>query len=70
MASKRVGSQDTGGNVVGAIVEQVPSSLPIYEDTKMFLDKDIKMKWKEVNEAFVGTFEEGLENYQVYVNIH
>ena len=44
--------------------------LPIYEDTKLFLDKDIKLKWQEVNEAFAGTFREDLEDFQVYVNIH
>lgn len=44
--------------------------LPIYEDTKLFLDKDIKLKWQEVNEAFAGTFREDLEDRQAYVNIH
>lgn len=45
-------------------------SLLIYEDTKLLLDKDIKLKWQEVNEAFTGTFEEDLEDRQVYMNIH
>jgi len=50
IASKRVGSQDTDGNAARAAVERVSSSLLIYEDTKLFLDKDIEMKCQEVNE--------------------
>lgn len=70
MVSKRERSQDTDGNAAGAAVERVSSSLLIYEDTKLFLDKDIKLKCQDVNEAFIGTFEEDLEDLQVYVNIH
>ncbi len=44
--------------------------LSIYEDTKLIVDKDIKMKWQEVNDAFAGTFGEDLKGRQVYVNIH
>ena len=36
----------------------------------MIVDKDIKLKWQEVNDAFEGTFGEDLNNRQVYVNIH
>ena len=46
------------------------ASLSIYEDTKLILEKDIKLKWKEVNDAFPSTFGEDLEDHQVYVNIH
>ena len=46
------------------------SNLLIYEDKKLYLDKDIKMKWQEVNETFTCTFGEDLEDHQVYVNIH
>ena len=70
MASKRTGSQDTDGNATIAAVEQMSSSLPIYEDTKLYLDKDMKLKWQEVNETFAVTFGEHLEDCQVYVNIH
>jgi len=45
-------------------------SLPIYKDTKLIIDKYIKMKWKEVNAIFLGTFGKDLEDYKVYVNIH
>lgn len=69
MASKRTWSKDTDGVIVGAIVEQVSSTLPIYEDTKLYLDKDIKQKWQEVNETCAGTFGEDVEDRQVYVNI-
>ena len=70
MASKRTGFQDTNGIVARAVIEYVSSILPIYEDTKLYLDKDIKLKWQEVNETFAGTFGEDLENHWVYVNIH
>lgn len=56
MASKRIGSQDTDGVAAGAAVEQVSSSLSIYEDTNLYLDKDIKLKWQEVNETSTCTF--------------
>lgn len=69
MASKRERSKDTDESTTGAAIGQVSACLPIYEDTKLFLDKDIMMKWQEVNEAFAGTFGEDLEDLQVYVNI-
>lgn len=62
MASKRKRSQDTNGNAVGATVERVSSSLSIYEDKKLYLNKDIKLKRQEVNETFAGTFGEDLED--------
>ena len=68
--SKRTTSQDIDGIAVGVGVEQVSSSLSIYEDTKFYLDKDIKLKWQEVNETFAGTFGEDLKGHQVHVNIH
>jgi len=70
MASMISWSQDTDENATGAAVEWVSSSLRVYEDTKFFLDKGIKLKWQEVNESFPGTFEEGLKDCQLYVNIH
>jgi len=70
MASKRVGPKDTDRSATGAAVEQVSTSLPIYEDTKLIVDKDIKLKWQEVNDAFTSTFGEYLEDCQVSVNIH
>lgn len=45
-------------------------SLPIYEDTKLFIDKEIKIKWQDINDIFPGTFEENLEDHRVYVIIH
>lgn len=45
MASKRAGSKDTIESATGDAVEKVSMRLPIYEDTKLFIDKDIKMKW-------------------------
>jgi len=44
MASKRTGSKDTVGSETRDSVEQVSISMPIYEDTKLFIDRDIKMK--------------------------
>jgi len=28
------------------------------------------LKWQDINDAFLGTFEEDLEDHRVYVNIH
>lgn len=70
MVSKRAWSEDTNGSATRIVVEQVSASLPIYEYTKLIIDKDIKMEGLEVNDAFVGTYGENLEDYQVYVNIH
>lgn len=44
IASKGAGSNETVGSATKDAVEQVSMSLPIYEDTKLFIDKDIKMK--------------------------
>lgn len=70
MASKRAGSKDIDKSATREKVERVSTSLPIYEDTKMILDKDIKLKWKEVNDAFAVIFREDLKDHQVYVNVH
>jgi len=45
MASRRIESKDTVEGTNGDTVEQVSMSLPIYEDTKSFVDNIIKMKW-------------------------
>lgn len=44
MASKRERSKDTHKSAIGGVVERVSTSLPIYEDTKLIVDKDIKPK--------------------------
>jgi len=69
LSSKRIGSQDTDGVAAGAVVGQGSSTLSIYEDTMLYLEKDIKLKWKEVNETFAGSFGEYLEYCWVYMNI-
>ena len=70
MASKRAMSKDTNGSATGDAVEQVSMILLIYEDTKMLVDKEIKLERKEINDTFSGTFGEDLEGRRVYVNIH
>lgn len=70
MASKRVGSKDIVESATGDVIEQVSMSLPIYEDTKLFIDKDIRMKWHNIKDTFLGTFEENMEDHRVYANIH
>lgn len=62
MGSKRAGLKDTDGSATGVAIKRMSSSLLIYGDTKLILDKDIKMKWKEVNDAFIGTFLEDLKD--------
>jgi len=69
MAVKKARSKDTNRSAIGAAFEKVSSSLPIYEDTKLFVDKDIKLKWQEFNDSFAHTFGEDLEGCQVYMNI-
>ena len=54
MASKRSGSKDTYGSAIGAVFERVSTSLLLYEDNKLIIDRDIKLKWQEVNDAFSG----------------
>lgn len=70
MASKRVGSKDTVESETRDAVEKLSMRLHIYEDIKIFIDKDIKMKWQEINDTFSGTFEENIEDRRVYINIH
>lgn len=62
MASKRAGSKDTDGSATRTKIEWVSTSFLIYEDTKLIVDKDIKLKWQEVNDAFAGTFWEDLKD--------
>ena len=52
------------------MVEHVPINFPIYADTQLFIDKDMKITWQEIKDIFVGNFKEDLEDRQVYVNIH
>jgi len=45
MASKREGSKDIDGSETRDAVERVSMIFSIYEDTKLIVDKDIKLKW-------------------------
>lgn len=49
MASKRAGSKDTVERNIGDVVDEVSMSLPVYEDTHMFIDKYIKITWQDIN---------------------
>jgi len=62
MASKRAGSKVTIKSVTRDVVKQVSMRLLIYEDMKMFIDKEIKMKWQEINEIFSCTFDDNMED--------
>jgi len=44
LASKRARSKDTIGKATGDEVEQVSMSLSIYEETKLLVEKYIKLK--------------------------
>lgn len=70
MDSKRAWSKDTIKSAIGDMFEQMSMSLPIYEETKFFIDKDIKIEWQDINDIFSCTFEENLEDRRVYVNVH
>ena len=43
---------DTIKSATGDAVDQVSMRFPIYEDTKLFIDKDIKMKFYDINDTF------------------
>lgn len=70
MASMGVGSKDINEITTKDVVKRVSTSLSIYEDTKLIIRKDINLKWKEVNDAFLGSFGEDLEDLKFYVKIH
>lgn len=60
MASKRAGSKYTVESSNRDMVEQGSMSFPVYTDTHMFIDKDIKITWKDINNTFSSNFEENL----------
>lgn len=68
--SKCVGLKDTIERITGDVVEKVPMKPPIYADVQLFIEKDMKITWEEINDIFAGSFKEDLEDRQVYVNIH
>lgn len=70
MDSKKAGSKDTVESSTRDVVEQGSMSLPVYIDTHLFIKKDIKITWKDINTIFSCSFEENIEDRQVYVNIH
>lgn len=70
MASKRVGLKDTIESTTKYVVKQTSKSLSIYEDTELFIEKEVKMKWKDINDILLGTSEENLEDRRVNINIH
>lgn len=45
MASQGEGSKDTVESAIGDADERVSMSLPIYEDTNLFINNDRKIKW-------------------------
>lgn len=61
MASKRTGLKDTIDSTTGDVVDQVSMSFPIYKDTKLFIDNEIKITWQNINNIFSGTFKNNLE---------
>jgi len=55
---------------IGDVVEQVAIKFPIYANTQLFIEKDMKITWQEIKDIFASNFKEDLEDHQVYVNIH
>jgi len=49
MASKRDGSKGTVESSTGDVVEQGPMTLAVYTDTHLFIEKDIKITWQDIN---------------------
>jgi len=62
MASKRAGSKDIVESSTKDVVEQGLMSFPMHTNTHLFIDKDIKITWQDVNTIFLGSFEENLED--------
>lgn len=70
MASKIAQSKETVEIATRDVVEKLSMSLTIYEDTNLVKDREIKMKWQDINDMFSSTFEENPEDYRLYVNVH
>jgi len=47
MAFRRADSKDIIESSTRVAAKQVSMSLPTYEDIKLFIDKDIKIIWKQ-----------------------
>ena len=47
MAFRESRVEDTIHSTLGDAVDQGSMNLPIYEDIKLLMDKDIKMKWQQ-----------------------
>lgn len=42
---------------------------PVYANTQSFIEKDMKITWQEIKDTFVDSFQEYLEDWQIYANI-
>lgn len=62
MASKGAASKDTVESSTRQEVEQVSVKFPFDEDTQLFIEKGIKLTWKEIKDIFAGDFMEDLED--------
>lgn len=61
MVSKRDGSKDIVERSTRYVADKVPIHLPIYVDTQLFVENDMKITWQEIKEIFAVGFKEDLE---------
>lgn len=62
MASKKVASKDTIESNTGDVVEYVSRKFSVYEETQLFIEKDMNITWQEIKNIFVDNFKEDLED--------
>jgi len=63
MTPKRHISKDTIKSSTGEAVESTPIYLSFYLETQLFVERELDITWKKVNEILlVRTFKEDMEN--------
>jgi len=62
MASKRARPKDTVERSIRDVVEHVSMNLPVYVDTQLFIEKDMKLTCQGIKDIFSCSFKEDLED--------
>lgn len=70
IAFKRAASKDTIESSTGEADEQVSVNFPVYADSQLFIDKDMKLTWQGIKDIFAGEFKEDLEDQHIYISVH
>ena len=68
--NRQAASKEASKNSTKEAVECSKPTIPILLDTYFFIDKSIKISWKDIKDAFIQKeFPENLEDREVYINI-